>query len=572
MRILATAWAVATAVVWFGPSALAQEERAASQRTLPGAATCKLELPDSAGPEGGWSAAERWAWNEICLGRVADMSRAPSDTVRSDSTRGDTTRSDSTRGATSQGGGAVCNPADIAGPAPANRVLRPEFLQLILTRDPWASGTIRPVVTIQCARIAGALSLDSQRVAPETVIDDSEFTTDVSLNGARFDRLIRFEGSRFHGQLSAQSLQVGDGLFLQRAHFDRDVSLTSAKVAGIVAANGSIFDGALIADNLTASDLFFGYFGAGDQRRGARFAGSVSLVEATISGRIEIGATAFDDTVNLTSANVRGNLVLSSQPLGAPSWGPKARLILRNTRTNALQAERHAWEVRAPEGAPEGSASLVLTDLTGFTYARLGGLNADLGAQMSDEDGSWLVRWVEAQEGHAEHYDPQPYEQLASVLKTGGLDEQAQQVRFAKFVHRDAIFEHAGTTKTISNEITKLDYWRDYVVPHFVVHPIERNVVGYGVYPQRALGWFLGAVFLGWILLMIWPEAGVGGRFLDALLFSFGNALPLINFGEVEIVRDFRRPWLRQFFSVQKFAGFVLGTILAATLSVLGTG
>ena len=108
---------------------LSAGEADALKRTLPHHGECTAPLPtdfwgDSAAKR--FESAEAWAWNErICLGRWADMRDAPD----------------------GNGKGEECEPAAIEkkGKAvPANRELRPEFLELVLSHEPWASAPRHP--------------------------------------------------------------------------------------------------------------------------------------------------------------------------------------------------------------------------------------------------------------------------------------------------------------------------------------------------------------------------------------------------------------------------------------------
>lgn len=101
-----------------------------------------------------------------------------------------------------------------------------------------------------------------------------------------------------------------------------------------------------------------------------------------------------------------------------PDWQNEASLILRNASADALQARRDSWEI-------SGGGGLLPTDLTGFTFNRLGGLDRAGGNGMGDESAEWLIGWIEAQ----------PYAQLAWVLEEAGANGKAKELRYAKFEH-----------------------------------------------------------------------------------------------------------------------------------------
>ena len=146
---------------------------------------------------------------------------------------------------------------------------------------------------------------------------------------------------------------------------------------------------------------------------------------------------------------------------------------------------------------------LLPTDLTGFTFNRLAGLNRPGGAGMGDESADWLVGWIEAHCDHGDSYDPQPYVQLARALEAGGAAAKAKAVRYARFEHK----------RHRDDEMDALDR---------AGLAIFRLFLGYGVHPFRLLYWFAGIVMLGWLFTALeqgfigpghcWPVVQPGER------------------------------------------------------------
>ena len=123
----------------------------APKRTMPHQEKCTAALPadfwdDSDAKR--FENAEAWAWNvRICLGHWADMRYAPG----------------------GSGDGDECKSAEIEKTreaVPAYRELRPEFLELILSHEPWASVPRHPEVGIRCALVPGDIYLDDHEIAP----------------------------------------------------------------------------------------------------------------------------------------------------------------------------------------------------------------------------------------------------------------------------------------------------------------------------------------------------------------------------------------------------------------------
>ena len=582
------------------------------KRTMPHREKCAVPLPtdfwnDSAAEP--FRRAEEWAWNErICFGHRADMRNAP----REDGTRGDGDRE-------------VCEPAkleDMGESVPAYRELRPEFLELILSHEPWASAQRHPEVRIQCALVRGDVSLSHHEIVPNFWFQQSKICGGVRLVGTKFKRSLilersmvtgklrgeglevggslvlggggtfadvglvgakvagsaSFRGSTVTGKLNADRLEVGWSLFLGGGGTFADVDLLGAKVAGSASFRGSAVTGKLNADRLeVGGDLSLGEGGsfADVDLLGAKIAGNADLIGSTVTGKlsadglevggdlflrdgstfsdihlpgariggdVQLAGSKFRGEFNLTGAAIGGELHLSSQRRGpAPTWQHSASLILRNAKADVLQARQDSWNI-------SGKAEILPTDLTGFLYNHLGGLEASGGTNMGDESVDWLIGWVEAQRDHGKHYDPQPYTQLAQVLDAAGATEKAKSIRYAKFEHKLEDDKSMGTF-------------------HSAVLTLERYLVGYGVYPFRALYWFFGLVLVGGLLAQCSKDASV--RRWAGLWYSLENSLPLIDTSEHfrNVVHD--HPSLVHFFHLQKVFGFVLATILVGALTLL---
>ena len=325
-----------------------------TKRTAPHDETCAVPLRT------GFSEAEEWAWNDrICMGLGADMRE-----VRDE-------RDD----------GEKCRPTEIkkdGRSVPAHRELRPEFLELILSHEPWASAVRHPEVIIECALVQGDIYLDNHEIASEFWFFDGMIDGKVSLLGTRFNRSFGLHGSTVTGTLKADRLEVGGGLFL---------------------------------------------------REGGTFA-DIDLIEASIGGSVQLSGSTFKGEVDLTGATIGGELHLSSESWKySPEWQSDASLVLRNTTVDALQARADDWKVT-------GGLERLPTDLRGLTFNRLGGMDEEGGTGMGDESADWLVGWIEAQRDHGDIYDPQPYTQLADVLENAGATDKADAIRYAKFEYK----------------------------------------------------------------------------------------------------------------------------------------
>ena len=666
----------------------------APERTMPHQRECTVPLP-----EGFWDAdgaedfrrAEEWAWNAICLGQIADMRYAPD----------------------GSSDGKECSPAAIERTdeaVPGNRKLRPEFLELILGHEPWASVPRHPQVFLRCALVSGNINLDGHEIALAFTFHQSKIDGQFSLLGTMFKRTlnlagstvtgllnadgievggnlflrdgaafasidllsarvtknVEFIGSTVTGSLNASSLKVGDNLHMNGSGF-AEILLPNAEIAGNMAFDGSTVTGLLNADGIEVDGSVFLRHGAkfaGIRLLGARVATNVEFIGSTVTGllnadnlkvggslflrdnvefaeidllgariagnaefggstvtgllnadrmRVEgnlflrdgaefegirlIGASVaknmefdgstvtgllnasglevgdnlylrndavfegvhligakiggdvqlfgsnFGSVFDLTGAAIGGELHLSSGHHNrSPGWQNDASLILRNAKAEVLQARRNDWNVSDGGG-------LLPTDLTGFTYNRLGGLDRTGGTGMGDESADWLVGWIEAQRDHGSSYDPQPYVQLARALEADGATKKADTIHYAKFEHKR--YHDASMDAFKCARLT-----------------IYRLFLGYGVHPFRILYWFAGLVALGWLFTRWSRDPSIRGWM--GLWYSLENAIPLMETREQFKHVDHGSPRLTHLFHAQKVLGFVLATVLVGALTLLG--
>ena len=382
--------------------------------------------------------------------------------------------------------------------------------------------------------VTGKLNADRLVVGGSLHLHGGGTFADIDLLGAKITGSASFNGSTVTGKLNADRLVVGGSLHLHGGGTFADIDLLGAKITGSASFNGSTVTGKLNADRLVVG-------GSLHLRDGGTFA-DIDLLGARIEGDVQLSGADFGGQFDLTGAAIGGEFHLSSgRHEHSPTWQNGSSLILRNAKADVLQARVDSWNMSGGDG-------LLPTDLTGFTFNRLGGLDTSGGASMGDESADWLISWIEAQRDHGDYYDPQPYTQLAQVLEAAGATDKGKAIRYAKFEHKH---DHDTSMTAVRRLLLKL----------------EQYFVGYGVYLFRALYWFIGFVLLGGLLAQCSKQPSV--RSLMGLWYSLENALPLIETNERFKNVEHGRPWLDHFFHLQKAFGFVLATVLVAALTLL---
>ncbi|MCZ6494449.1 MAG: hypothetical protein O6933_10270, partial [Planctomycetota bacterium] len=526
---------------------------------LPGEVTCPYDLP----PHINWLEQEKWAWSErICLGEVADMSMfRAGDGFGCDPEKADNWPE--TQDLSPEFLETILNHEPYRGALPRTGVRircarfndMLDLSNMVIARPLWLDASrFRQTVSLTDLRSSSLISLDGSVFDGVLIADRLEVAGDLIMRGgahfkdefrllgvkvggilsaigSTFDGLFNADrlevaenlfmsggaqfnevrllgakvgwnleaiGSTFDGLFNGDSLEVAGKLFMTKAHF-KEVSLSGAKVGDNLETDGSTFDGLFNANRLeVAGDLFM--------RDGASF-NDVNLIGAVIGKHLQLRDSDFDGHLDLTSVSIGEELHLTSpravkdrtrgdENYPPPRWSERARLTLRNAHVAALNDTEDAWGLQPNH-----------LDLVGFTYDRLGGLRATRDSAMSARTTEWLRAWLAKQDGFDTYYNPQPFEQLAKVLRESGYPGKADAILFAA---RDHQRDSPATPWT-----SKVKLW------------LLWGLIGYGYHNGIALLWFAALTGLGaWVC----GKSPFGRRLRAAQRFwySFDMALPLI--------------------------------------------
>ena len=232
---------------------------------------------DAPPPRSGWSEPERWAWEEIRAGRIADF--------------------DARDG--------KLDPRQPDGWSD-RRKLSPDFLKEVLFREPYASAVPIEGVRIVGAWLAEPLELASGRLARQLWLHGCRFEAAANLSFLHVDDLLSLEGSVFAGK--------GDHLVA--------LDLTNATIGGQLNLAGVLVGAKLAMGGLEAGDLFMPNVVLQEVDLGsAKVGGPLNLAGADIARKLDMnalevgqdlamtGPATFHD-VDLVGAKVGGQLDL----------------------------------------------------------------------------------------------------------------------------------------------------------------------------------------------------------------------------------------------------------------------
>ncbi|HLJ20525.1 MAG TPA: hypothetical protein VKU84_10015 [Stellaceae bacterium] len=401
------------------------------------------------------------------------------------------------------------------------------------------------------AKVSGLIDMSGIVVAREVLMyatanAPSEFA-DADFTGAHIGGELSMSDAKFTKSLDMDSVQVGQALYLRKATL-ADVTLRGARIGSDLSAAGAQVKGSFDAFDLEAA-------GTVELGSGSEFQDLVTLEFSKLGG-LQLAEGTFHRDVNLTGTELRTELNLGSLRSEAPRWLDGSMLVLRNAKADAIQDRENSWPDRI--------------DLTGFSYMHLGGSGAaerpveekaksdssskpaakDAGVariaahpEMIDRGASWFKDWL----GRQKQYSPQPYEQLAAVLRTQGWPDSADAILYA----------------SKDRERTEASTWS-----HAAWLFALKIVIGYGYQVWLSLIWIAGLLTLGAVVQSTRPAAK-NHNWHQLLHYSFEMLLPVIRLrGQT---REFIAGWQDYYFHFHGIMGFVLAAFLAAGLSGLTT-
>ena len=489
-----------------------------------------------------------------------------------------------------------------------------------LAIDHAASARIHPGgIRVLGARVVGSLDLSYVHVPFGIMMIRCSFPEQIRLQATEISRL-DLNGS-YTADIFAPDIRVDGSLFFGwdnhdygPFHANGEVDISGGKVDGDLSFGAGHFRHSKTAFNPLETPLNVA-IKAGDMEVkhsigmccGFESEGAVVLNASSIGGDLLFAGGHFVNTNNTaiaaSVARIGGSVFLAIEPFGAfHSDGAVefvgthvvGRFIISSGQFAGKAAERHGLfasglEVNGPFGwLNVNLENGAILDLSGASVAAMG-----------DDERSWpqpgkllidgftyksigvvtdarsRLRWVALQPG----FHPQPYRQLAKVLRANGDDAGAVSVLIAE---QDARFQNSPLIRRI---------WAAFL----------KTTVGYGHEPLLTIIWAAIVVLLGWLMVTVGLQAGVMRRTwpesipisgdvpsyerLHPLLYSLDVFLPFVNLHQEHYWwpdADAEGEWtifgqrvkisgrvLRYYFWMQIIAGWLLSAIFLAGVTGL---
>ncbi len=510
-----------------------------------------------------WSPTEDWVWQQLCLNRTADLS------------------------------GAAAKAAGIAD----DRVSGRFFADIIDTPD-LRRNIGRTGIRVNGADIVGPLDLSNAKLDFVLAFENGTFENAVTLDWVTTSHELIFNGMKFRAPLSVQfvkstqSLYLGRGgthdlstptqlegpraslvsIDLSRSQFDGSVYIRKASVKGdligekvqvgrsfvadhsdaqCLQLDGSSVKGQLDIINSTirtgcidhrfkdnpSTNLYDSAFGAvqlnGSTFRGRFYAENIDVKEAFVAWWTHL--TFLDLTGSRIGAGLDfGNNTASHlRDRSYTHWLKPSALTLRGARAASIL------------GASDQTLWPRKIKFDGFTYDYIQREPYD-SSHPSAMPVAWYIDLMKKQP----NYSPQPYEQLAKVLRESGAAAEANELLYAG---------HNRELKQLKDEGRYFAYaW----------HFLFLVFIGYGYKIWYTLFWVFGFVVLGACIFRYSPEADEA-HMPNGLAFSFDRLLPLVTLRKKKHEDIDFAGWHRYYFYFHQIMGYVLASFLIAGLAGL---
>ena len=401
-----------------------------------------------------WEEPEKWAWIEICEGRIANFN------IRPGNERLDPKNPEHEHKWLGQYKWSYDNEW-----SDGRRTLRSRFLRTILLHEPFHNVIPRQGIWITGAYFKDEIDLSGASIEQPLILSHSRFKSGIDLSSLKTTKVVSFIVLKLDGDLDMDSALFKDDLNIISVAFG-DLLLMKAKINGDLAVSyseskyklnlSSTFIGgdlymakvkfvnvvlkrAKIGGFLNMSDSEF--TGELDMRftsiednllmQNVQFEQPAKLVSLTVKSNLDMrGATL--SRMDLTDAQIERNLRLGfrcaqdsssckDQDKKIPKWkkytdfrgkSHAPKLILRNTSVGALLDTEDAW----PDNLE--------LEFDNFTYKRF---DSNEKKTPYERGSVWFVEWLAKDAS----YSQQPYLQLVRVLRSNGLNGMADDILYA---------------------------------------------------------------------------------------------------------------------------------------------
>lgn len=235
-----------------------------------------------------------------------------------------------------------------------------------------------------------------------------------------------------------------------------------------------------------------------------------------------------EDSVSALGADIRGDLYLGG--CKTPSLSLKGAIVDGTLNLQGAEIEDidlTGASVASLEDSQSNWPKKEKLHLKGFRYKTI----------ISPTDANSRLEWLRLQPAD-DLQSPQPYEQLAGVLREMGHRSDAKSVLYEK---ENMLMKRERSKCYRKTSLLLILYTLFILFIKYVMHLLWKWIAGYGYYPWRAfvgiiLFWIIGWIVFAWaysekIMYQIKQPPDPNRQFV-AYVYSLDVMLPVIDFGE----------------------------------------
>jgi hypothetical protein len=392
--------------------------------------------------------------------------------------------------------------ADVTLPKAADDTvtIRADFLRILILGGSAECGLDGVGVQLVGGWIDGKLDLAFGTARGLTQMDSCHFTDAPSFYRAHLKQL-DLDNSHLPG-LIAQGMQVEGSVYLRQITATETVAVNAARIGGQLACEGAALDGGKDSRGTALPAL---------HAQGVEVGQHLFLRRITATGTVDVNGARVGGQLDCEGATLDGGkgLALNAHRLHV-AHGLIFRKLKQVTGRIDMTAAHVGDLVDDIASWPLGEDDLILD---GFTYDRLTGTAPTTFDARKD--------WLRAGSHWQGEFHPQPYTQLARVLRGMGHDRQARRVLFemektlgeGQWGRDKARYRRLrdATAQEVRGDIGW--HWlRMWLARLWDL--TTRKLAGYGHLPQHAAYWLAGFVFAACCLY--WLTWTLGGMVPDS--------------------------------------------------------
>ena len=388
-------------------------------------------------------------------------------------------------------------------------------------------------LTMNGSTFDGMLNMDSAKIEGIILMREGAKFKEVNLRGVDTNGQLEINDATFDGLLYMNNAKIKGAILIGGGTNFQEVDLHGAEIGGQLSMCCSTFNCGLNMDSaIIKRDFLVRYIKFSKTCKKKDEANKINMAFIQIDGSLDLKRANFPN-LYLLGANIGGELNIT-EPNGTLNWLPGAELDLRNAKVARLVASPNLYNLKN-------------VNLNGFQYQSLGGfIQKQDDSLSSDKTALFIKEWL----SKSKIPSLVDYKELAQVLNSMGLREQARQISY-EGQYRQMLYD--WEIKHYASAIWLTFLW---------------VFIGYGYRVWYTLIWTSGFLLLGWYFALKSKIMLPNSKEILGFWYSIDRFLPIIELRKLHYNIDLYGGY-RIYFYVHTLMGYLIITLLLAGLSGL---